>query len=196
MSGVETIRREIQRAMAGSRQAFRGVLQSLKPTTRVQRAQVAGLAGEVVPDAELMQHFGFTSRVPSGAQLVVLPVGGKTSQSVVVATEHGSFRIALAADGETCIYSQWGDRVYLKADRSILVQAAAKVEVQAPLATFSGNVQIAGNLQVQGNFGVVGTSTGTGAANFTGGVTGAGVVLQSHTHSGVQSGGNNTGGPT
>lgn len=172
------------------RAAYRGVLRGLTLSTRVQRARFGGLAGEELADAELMQHFGFSSAVPAGADVIALPVGGRTSQSVVIASELGTVRVQLGAEGETVIYSMWGDRVHLRQDRSILIQAAARVEVQAPLATFSGNVQIAGNLTVTG------TSTGTGAASFAGGVTGAGVVLQAHTHSGVQPGGGNTGGPT
>lgn len=184
MSALADIRREVERGLRGVRSAFRGVLRGLTLSTRVQRARFGGLAGEELADAELMQHFGFSSAVPAGADVIVLPVGGRTSQSVIIASELGAVRVQLGTEGETVIYSLWGDRVHLRADRSILIQAAARVEVQAPLATFSGNVQIGGNLTVAG------TTTSTG------GVIGAGVTLQAHTHSGVQPGGGNTGGPT
>jgi phage baseplate assembly protein V len=189
MSTLDDIRREVDRGLRGVRSAFRGVMRGITRTTQVQRARFGGLAGEELADAEVMQHFGFSSAIPEGADVIVVPVGGRTAQSVVIASELGSVRIQLGATGETVIYSQWGDRVHLRQDRSILIQAAGQVNVQAPLATFSGNVQIAGNLSVTG------TTTGTGAATFSG-VTGAGVTLQAHVHSGVQPGGGNTGGPT
>jgi phage baseplate assembly protein V len=196
MSTLDDIRREVDRGLRGVRSAFRGVLRGITRTTQVQRARFGGLAGEELADAEVMQHFGFSSAIPEGADVIVVPVGGRTAQSVVIASELGSVRIQLGAAGETVIYSQWGDRVHLRQDRSILIQAASQVNVQAPLATFSGNVQVAGNVQIAGNLSVTGTSTGTGAATFSGGVTGAGVTLQAHVHSGVQPGGGNTGGPT
>ena len=53
-----------------------------------------------------------------------LPLKGA---AVVIATEHGNFRFQLGADGEACVYNQWGDRVHLRQDRTIHLVAQAKV---------------------------------------------------------------------
>lgn len=182
---IDQVRREINRALAGVRQALRGMLSTLSLSTRIQRANGEGLAGEALADMELFQHFGFTSAPPAGTQLIVLPLGGRTSAAVVVATEHGAFRFRLGAAGEAAIYNQWGDVIHLRQDRTIHVRAQALVQVQAPEATFSGNVAIAGNVSIAGSLAVNGAAVTHGGIN----------IGKTHTHGGVDTGPSNTGAP-
>lgn len=196
---IELIRREIQRALAGVRQPVRAVLRSIVTSTRVQRVNAEALAGEQLQDIELLQHFGFASALPAGTQLIVIPLGGRTSAAVVVASEHGTYRFKVDAQGEAALYNQWGDVIHLKQDRSIRVVAALKVDMVTPLATFSGNVEVAGNVTVANNLAVTGNSTASGNLTVAGTVTGttdvvaSGKSLKTHTHGGVQTGGGNTG---
>lgn len=127
MNLVELVRHEINRALNGTRGALRGLLIGLDRSKPVQLASLAGLMGEELKGVELFQHFGFTSAPPAGAQLVVLPLGHRTSAAVLVASEHGDYRFTLDADGEACLYNQWGDFVHMRADRTIHLQAQAKV---------------------------------------------------------------------
>lgn len=73
-----------------------------------------------------------------------------------------------------------------------ITMAAQSVTVDAPTSSFNGNVAISGNL------GVVGNMNSQGPLNITGStVTHNGKNIGStHTHSGVQTGGGTTGGPT
>lgn len=174
---IDLIRREIGRSLAGVRSAVRAVLQGIALAQRVQRVNAEALAGEVLQDVELMQQFGFTSAPPAGAQLIVLPLGGRTSAAVIVATEHGSYRLQLGAQGECAIYNQWGDLVHLKADRSIRVVAALKLRVESPLAEFTGDMTVAGTITA------------------TVDVVGGGKSLKTHTHGGVTAGAASTGQP-
>ena len=174
---IDQIRREVSRSLANMRGAVRAVLQGIATAQRIQRVDAEALADEQLQDVELMQHFGFTSAPPPGAQLIVLPLGGRTSAAVVIASEHGSYRLQLGAQGEAAIYNQWGDQVHLKADRSIEVIAAAKVRLATPLVEMTGNLTVVGTIVATGN------------------VTGAGKSLAAHVHSGVVSGGSNTGAP-
>lgn len=130
MSMSEMIAREVRRGLAGTRSAWRGLLSSLQRGTQVQLAALEGLPGEQLKGIELFQHFGFTSAPPSGSQLIMAPLGGRTSATVIVASEHGSYRFVLGADGEACVYNQWGDHVHLRADRSIRMVAQAKVVIE------------------------------------------------------------------
>lgn len=175
---MELIRREIARAQAGMRGAVRAVLRSMVTNARVQRITAEALAGEQLRDVELMQQFGFTSAPPEGTQLIVLPLGGRTSAAVVVATEHGAYRFKVSHQGEAALYNQWGDVIHLKQDRSIRVVAALKVTVESPLAEFSGDVTVGGTLTAQVD------------------VLGGGKSLKGHTHGGVAPGGSNTGAPS
>jgi len=131
MSDLTTIvRREVQRAASGARQAFRALRSGLQRGLPVQLVDGDGLAAEQLKALELFQQFGFTSAPPAGTQLIVVPLGGRTSAAVVVATEHGVYRFQLGADGEAAVYNQWGDLVHLRQDRTIHVVAQAKVLIE------------------------------------------------------------------
>ena len=143
---IEQMRREIARAQAGVRSAVRAVLQGIAIAQRIQRVNAEALAGEQLQDVELVQQFGFTSAPPAGAQLVLLPLGGRTSASVIVATEHGAYRLQLGAQGECAIYNQWGDLVHLKQDRSMHVVAALKVVMDTPFLQVNGEIKATGHI--------------------------------------------------
>ena len=101
--------------------------------------------------------------------------------------------------------------IHLRKNGDVDINTPSKVNVNASNViinsetTNNGNVQINGNLIVSqmlttGGFTSLGTSGG-GTAQFTGSinvadeVTASGINLSTHTHSGVQSGGSNTGQP-
>lgn len=112
----------ISRAMAGIRRAFRGRLSRVNSGLNIQQVQVNGLAGEVVQDAELFQHFGFTSNPPANTQCVIVPIGGRTSHSIIVATENEKYRITALESGEVAIYSSEGAFVKIKKGRIVDVE--------------------------------------------------------------------------
>ncbi|MDM9245092.1 phage baseplate assembly protein V [Klebsiella pneumoniae] len=108
----------IRAALRGIRLAFRGRLTRVKSDLSIQQVQVNGLAGEKLQDAELFQHFGFTSCPPAGTQCIVLPIGGQTSHSIIIATENGAYRLQVAS-GEVAIYSDEGAFVHIKKGRIV-----------------------------------------------------------------------------
>lgn len=108
-----------------TRQAFRGVLSGTNSAQSYQSAQVEGLDEEVIQDAELYQHFGFTSNPPAGTKAIVIPLHGLTSHSVIIATENGNFRVQALKSGETCIYNQSGASITLKEGRVIDIDCDA-----------------------------------------------------------------------
>ncbi|QJF16671.1 phage baseplate assembly protein [Phytobacter diazotrophicus] len=109
----------IRAALRGLRLAFRGRLTRVKSNLTIQQVQVKGLAGEQLQDAEFFQHFGFTSCPPAGTQCIVLPMGGQSSHSIIIATENGAYRIQNLASGEVAIYSSEGAYVHIKKGRII-----------------------------------------------------------------------------
>jgi phage baseplate assembly protein V len=124
----------------------------------VQLVQAHGVAGEVLQAAELMQHYGFTSNPPAGSVCVVLPLGGKTSHGVVVATEHAS-RIKSLKPGECGIYDDLGQSIQLTRD-GIVVDGGGKpirfintpsITFDTPQINATGNVGVAQNITAQGN---------------------------------------------
>lgn len=77
--------------------------------------QLKGFAEETLQETELFQQIGFSSHIPEGARVIVIPLHGKTSRSIVVATTGGNVVINVD-EGETCIYDQFGHAVWLKND--------------------------------------------------------------------------------
>lgn len=111
---IKLIDERISRLLARVRQAFRGKLTLTETGGGVQLSQVQGLATEDLPGIELFQHYGFTSAPPAGTMAILVPMGGRTSHSVIVATENSAYRLQGLASGEVAIYNQEGASVVLK----------------------------------------------------------------------------------
>lgn len=141
------IQRMIQSGLSGVRAAFRGVLARHNTAPGVGLAQAEGLADEGLPDLEMFQHFGFTSGVPAGSQVIIIPLGGRTTHGVVIASENSGLRVTALETGETCVYSACGDFIHLKngnvidiktktlnitADEVVNINAGAHIVMQAP----------------------------------------------------------------
>ncbi|EHM48849.1 phage baseplate assembly protein V [Hafnia alvei] len=113
--------KRIRKALSGLRLAFRGVLTRITTKGGVQTAQVSGLAPEGLEGIEIFQQYGFTTVPPEGAMAIVLPLGGRTSHGIVIATEHSSYRLQGLESGEVAIYTDEGASIVLKRNRIIAV---------------------------------------------------------------------------
>jgi phage baseplate assembly protein V len=165
----------VQRALAGLRLAYRARLTARADGAGVQLLQGDALAGETMQAAELFQHFGFTSAPPAGTQLIVLPLGGQSAHSVVIATENGSYRVDVQS-GEACVYNQWGDKIHLKQER---------IEVETKTFQVTATEEV---LFKTPAFNMVATDGGATAASITGtlhasqDMTAGDVSLRGHVH--------------
>ncbi|WP_346556999.1 phage baseplate assembly protein V [Mannheimia haemolytica] len=187
------------------RAAFRGVLNLVKSGSDIQQVQVSALADETIQDLELMQHFGFTSVPPAGTQAVVIPLGGKTTHGIIVATENGSFRVKNLNDGEVAIYDSSGSTIILKNGRVIDIECDSfNIKCKQYSVTASGGAnfntpkletdqqfvsqgQISGNggMAVQGGEGASFSGNVTqqgGSFKTDGDVTAGSTSLKHHTH--------------
>ncbi|MCH7357457.1 phage baseplate assembly protein [Acinetobacter sp. NIPH 1958] len=93
----------------------RNVFLALVARGGAKALQLKGFAEETLQETELYQHVGFSSYIPEGARVVVIPLHGKTARSIVIATTGGDIVIDVA-EGETCVYDQFGHSVWLKED--------------------------------------------------------------------------------
>lgn len=195
----EKIDTRISRALSRIRLAFRGVIRAVNSGTPIQLVQGDGMAGETLQDAELFQHYGFTSVPLPGAMKIVLPIGGRTSHGIVIATEHASYRLQGLAGGEVALYTDEGAKIVLKRGKIIEtscevfrvncqtweVNAQQKADFNTP--TLTASTQLIAQGQITGNGGMA-VSGGQGAS-FSGNVsqtggdfTSAGDVIASGTH--------------
>ena len=103
---TDMIDARIARFMRALRLPYRARLSALNGDPALQMAQGKGLAGETVQAVEVLQQFGFSSGIPADSQLIVLPLAGRSSASVVIATEHGAYRLKVGP-GEARMPWRW-----------------------------------------------------------------------------------------
>lgn len=118
---MQIISRRVNQALARIRQAFRVRLSATDSTTAVQRIQAQGIGNENLQGAELFQHYGFTSHPQPGTMGIVLPLGGVSSHGIVIATEHGAYRLKSLKPGEVALYTDEGAKIVLR--RGKLIEA-------------------------------------------------------------------------
>lgn len=150
----------------GIRQAFRGKITLTQSGEPIQRVQVHGLADEVLQDIEQLQQFGFTSHAPANTDVIVIPLGGDTSHGIVIASEHGSFRLKNLQSGEVAVYDQSGSSIVLKQGKlieidcdTLHIKASTQVQIDSPLVetsqvlTAQGQINGNGGMAIQGGNG-------------------------------------------
>jgi phage baseplate assembly protein V len=181
ISGI--IDRRIARAMNSVRRAFRGVLTRVTSDNGVQTTQVSGLAGETLEDIEMFQQYGITSVPPAGTMAVVLPLGGKTTHGIVIATENSRYRVQALESGEVAIYTDEGATIVLKRNKVIehtcddyvvnckrySVNAEESATFETPALTASQEVIAQGQISGNGGMAIKGGENGA-TATFTGNV--------------------------
>lgn len=206
---IREMNERIRRHLASIRLTFRGVLTLVKSAGAVQLVQGDGVTPGEMQDTELFQHYGYTSNPPAGTMAVVVPVGGNTSHGIVIATEHGSYRLKNLQSGEVAIYTDEGDSIVFKRGRLIEattetfrlntqvmeVNAAVKIDFNTPMVTCSEQATVQhrltgnGSLTITNTSGTGGTSSFSGDINQTEGsfttdqdVVASGISLNSHDH--------------
>ncbi|WP_258005615.1 phage baseplate assembly protein V [Castellaniella caeni] len=204
MTMRDQLQRQIGRALTAVRQAFRGSIGRVQSGTPIQLVALDGLAGESLRDVEQFQDYGFTSNPPAGTMAVVLPLGGRTSHGIVVATEHGSYRLLALATGEVAIYSDEGASVVIRRGRVIeavcdtyrvicqdyQVQASNQAAFTTPKVSTSAELEAAGKMTGQGGLAVSGGDGAhvEGGLHATEDVTAGAVSLLGHKHTGDSGG--------
>lgn len=165
------------------RQLNRVIRQEIKRVARPVRgivgvmtnlgAQFFGRAGEVMPDVEVAQHFGFASVMPPGTEVVTVSIGGAPGHRVIVGEIDRTYRpTTTLLMGESAIYAQSGAQVTCKADGSVEVASVSGTKVTvtaagqvlldgggAAVARVGDTVAISGVDSTGGPFSATGTIT-------------------------------------
>lgn len=100
------------------------------------------------------------------------------SDAVMVGSIHTqapTYYIDFTAPDKIVIHAPAG--ITIETDAKVTITASAGVEITAPTTKISGNLEVTGTIKSNGP------------------ITGAGINFNTHVHTGVQSGGSNTGGP-
>lgn len=126
----------------------RAVLNAVYDGASSQLVQASLLSDEVRDKMERMAEYGFTSVPLSGAQGVVVFVGGERGHGIVVATGDPRNRMSGLQAGEVAIYDDQGQSVYLTR-AGIVVNGAGKpiTLTNAPKARFEMNIEATGEIK-------------------------------------------------
>lgn len=111
-----------------------------------------------------------------GPQSQTMKISGISTSAAQLRTDDGAAFVEVAAGGD------------------ITATTTGGMTINAPTITLNGDVTINGNL-LQGMGGSGGSASINGPVSVKNDITAAGISLTNHVHSGVQSGGSNTGKP-
>lgn len=98
---------KISRAIGQVRQTFMGIV-----ARAGIKAQVKANEDEVLDEVEIIQQIGFSSWIPEGSRVVIIPLLGKSSRSIIVGSTEAPI-LVVAKEGETVVYDQWGHQILL-----------------------------------------------------------------------------------
>ena len=163
----------------------RATIKLINSKTKTQSLQIGLLAGEIKGNIEHMEPYGFTSHPNPGAEAIALFIGGDRSNGVVIVAADKRYRLLNLQQGEVAIYDDQGQKVVLtragivvNTPKTLTAICGGDVTIKAPKITLDApDIYATGNIHASGD------------------VKAGNISLNSHTHSGVESGGSSTGGP-
>ena len=221
MGFAQEMDERIRRALRAVRLPFRARLTARNDAPGLQLAQAEGLAGEQAQAVEILQQFGFCSGVPAGSDLIVLPLAGRTSAGVIIATENAACRLKVGP-GEVRIYSQEGAYIHIKqgriiemdcdelavtvknnarltAGQGVTISANGGIRLDTPQTTVTGNLtatgERGGQVEMAADMRLRGDIEQTGGIVSSGDHVAGGISLTGHRHTGVEPGGGSSGQP-
>lgn len=162
---------------------------------KIQQLQIS-IQKDEVRTAERFQNYGFSSVPLRESEAIILFPSGIRDRCIAIAVDDRRYRPTDWLAGEVGVYHYQGDMVRLKNGRIVEVISGTKVDVTAPEVIVHAStkirletplVEVTQDITIAGDCTVTGTVSG-------GTVQQGAVVLGTHKHPGVQSGGANTGG--
>lgn len=140
-------------------------------TTR-DKVQVTVLDGEVPPNVQRVEPYGFSYRPPrKGFQTYLVFPAGDRSHGLCLIIGDKRYQMDLQ-EGEAALHDDEGNHVHIKRGGVIEVKAATKVIADTPDFETTGNAKVGGNLVVLGNTSSTGGFYGAngGVADMQGGL--------------------------
>jgi phage baseplate assembly protein V len=98
----------------------RGVIDRVNDALKCQGVQISLLADETRDNVEHFQEYGFTSHPLSGAEGLFLAVGANRSHGIVACVTDRRHRPLNMGEGDVCLYTDKGERVYIESIADIV----------------------------------------------------------------------------
>lgn len=189
LRAIESMVNKLNRRMANV--VTRGTLMASDDSKGLQKQRVVGFYGEEVDQVMHMQPYGLTGMAPSGSDALMLSMMGERDGTVIASVSDPNTRPKDLDPGSVMLYDGNGQQVYLQNDK-IVVTGKGDVEVNTEgnvsvTATGDMSFDVAGNMTIKaaGDFNIESASFKQNGSN----------ISSDHVHTGVQTGGGNTGVP-
>ena len=143
MSELTLLVRKIRRLFG------RTLVRRVKYVNKIRYFQIQQEGGVALDNVEHIEPFGFTSHPALNAEALVLAFNGNGSHSVAILAGDKRYRIEIS-EGEAAIYNGNGDKVHIKNDSTISVEAATKVELVTPEVECTGKLIVAETIEAGG----------------------------------------------
>lgn len=126
---------------------LKSLIEKVDDTNNIQLVDVSAMAEEDLDEVENIQEYGLASNPPLDSEALVASVAGCKSNAVLLRVGSSTFRIKNLKTGEVCIYSKFGQKVYLKEDGSIELSPASGKSIMLKAKTeISGDCVVAGKV--------------------------------------------------
>lgn len=147
------------------------LLSAVKQGAKGHESEIILLGSERHGGVRLMQHYGFASLPVADSEAIAVFVGGSRDNGVIVAEQGDAGKIPHLESGEVALFSKFGQKIVLKNDGSVSVNAASgknivfenKVVVNADFET-QGNITSGGDMEAGGD--VKGSDFKSGVLSF------------------------------
>ncbi len=135
----------------------RAVIESIDDSMKMQLAKISLLKGQNRSKVERFQDYGFTSVPHDGAEGIVICPQGNSDHMILIKVDDRRFRLKALAKGEVALYTDEGDKIYLKRGGKIIIDsdnveigrgALEKIVNGETFATLYNGHQHLGNLGV------------------------------------------------
>lgn len=124
----------------------RAVVTSLDNSGSVLKVQVKLFQQDLFDNIPVLQNYGFESladKADISNEAVITAIGGNMEMAVTTGVHNKDHRPKTLTAGEVMVYSKHGQKIHLKADGSISIDAGANaVNVVGANITLTGNVNL------------------------------------------------------
>lgn len=140
----------------------RGTLTASVDSYPIRFLQSAIFDSELQDDIEHFEPYGFTGRPISGAEVLLVHLGGDRSHPICAVATDRRYRPANLKPGEVCVFDDLGRKVFLSSEgikvegvsspvtvttsSTVTVKASSGITLDAPTVTCTGNIVAKGTI--------------------------------------------------
>ena len=127
----------------------RTLIRRVSYSGKIRYLQLQTEGGQPLNNIEHLEPYGFTSHPFEGAEGITLAFNGDTSHTVAILVGDQRYRLVVGK-GDVAIFNRYTDKVHIKDDRTIDIEAAVKVNLNTPHTHCTGKLTVAETIDAGG----------------------------------------------